>query len=411
MSAKAQENIPALRFPEFNGEWGDTTLGKVAPSPSYGMNASAVPFDGTHKYLRITDIDEETRAFVPNPLTSPEAPISSDYSMKINDIVFTRTGASTGKTYLYNPKDGKLFFAGFLIRFRINDANSSFIYFQTLRQNYQKWVTVMSMRSGQPGINASEYSSYSFLIPNPDEQKKIATFLSAVDERIEQITRKKQLLEQYKKGMMQKLFSQKIRFKDDSGNTFPDWEEKQLADVFEEVNDKVGQQDLETYSITAGRGFISQKEKFGRDISGQQNEKYTALSNGSFSYNKGNSKTYKYGCVYLNETRKLIAVPNVFISFKLINDAMSNVFFAKLFEYHYLDKGLRQIISSSARMDGLLNVNKTYFFKLKILVPPTQEQQKIADFLSSLDDKIDLITTELSYAQTFKKGLLQQMFV
>ena len=132
-----------------------------------------------------------------------------------------------------------------------------------------------------------------------------------------------------------------------------EWEEKKLGEIFNEVNEKVGNRNIDTYSITAGKGFVSQKEKFGKDISGSQNTNYTLLSTNEFSYNKGNSKTYNYGCVYLNNIGKEIAVPNVFISFSLTDKTMNPKFFEQKFKGHYLDKQLRKIISSGARMDGL----------------------------------------------------------
>lgn len=210
---------------------------------------------------------------------------------------------------------------------------------------------------------------------------------------------------------MQKIFSQEIRFKDDNEHGFPKWEKKKLGDVFTEINESVGERDIPTYSITAGIGFVSQKEKFGRNISGQQNKNYTVIDEGQFSYNKGNSKTYKYGCVYLNDTGEKIAVPNVFISFERVDPKMSTKYYSKLFESHYLDKELRKIISSSARMDGLLNVNKNSFFKLKVPCPNHYEQHKIGDFLCSLDNKIQNTQKQIEQAEQWKKGLMQQMFV
>lgn len=189
-----------------------------------------------------------------------------------------------------------------------------------------------------------------------------------------------------------------------------EWEEKRLGEVFNEISEKIGSDHFETYSITAGVGFVSQKKKFGRDISGAQNRRYTLLKPRQFSYNKGNSKTYKYGCVYLNELNKIIAVPNVYISFELNNPKNADQFFAKLFESHYLDRGLRKIISSSARMDGLLNVNKKNFFKLSIAFPTLPEQRKIASFLSSVDEWIEAMQNQKKALEQWKKGLMQKMF-
>ena len=149
------------------------------------MNAAAVKFDGKHKYIRITDIDEETSDFIPNPLSSPDGVLEQKYLVKENDILFARTGASVGKSYLYNHNDGELYFAGFLIRARIKpEYNGAFIYYQTKSKKYDRWVKLTSMRSGQPGINSQEYSSYPIAIACKVEQDKIADFFQLLDYRI-----------------------------------------------------------------------------------------------------------------------------------------------------------------------------------------------------------------------------------
>ena len=188
-----------------------------------------------------------------------------------------------------------------------------------------------------------------------------------------------------------------------------DWEVVKLGDIFYEIRDKIGDKNIETYSISAGKGFISQKNKFGKDISGKQNKNYILLKKNQFSYNKGNSKQYRYGCIYPNTTDKNIAVPNVFISFDFKKNEMSTQYYAKLFENHFLDRGLRKIISSSARMDGLLNINKKYFFELPIIKPPLQEQKKIAQILSTWDRAIEKQEKLIEVKEKLKKGLMQRL--
>ncbi len=201
------KKVPNLRFKEFSGEWEQTTLGKVTNGFEYGMNAAATEFDGENKYIRITDIDEITNKYLDNDVVSPSGILEDKYLVNDNDILFARTGASTGKTYLYNKEDGRLYFAGFLIRSNVNSLNNSkFIFLQTQNQEYKKWVKVTSMRSGQPGINSQEYASYSFYSPKLGEQEKIAAFFSLIDKKLELEMEKLEQLQEYKKGLLQQMF-------------------------------------------------------------------------------------------------------------------------------------------------------------------------------------------------------------
>ncbi len=203
------EKVPKYRFKEFekDGEWVEKKLGEVAENIMYGMNAASKSFDGENKYLRITDIDESTRLFAQDSLTSPNGILEDKYLLKIGDLVFARTGASVGKSYLHQLEESKVYFAGFLIRFSIKNNIPYFIYAQTLTDEYQKWVSKTSMRSGQPGINAEEYKSYTFYIPpSKQEQQKIATCLSSLDALITAQAEKIAQLKVHKKGLMQGLF-------------------------------------------------------------------------------------------------------------------------------------------------------------------------------------------------------------
>ena len=138
-------------------------------APEYGINAAAVPFEaGLPAYLRITDISDDNR-FRPSPRVSIKHPDATEYFLKEGDLVFARTGASVGKSYLYNPDDGPLVFAGFLIRVSPNpeDVQPAFLAYCAQSERYWDWVATMSIRSGQPGINGQEYGTFQLLLPHP----------------------------------------------------------------------------------------------------------------------------------------------------------------------------------------------------------------------------------------------------
>ena len=167
--------------------WEQRKLGEVCNSFEYGLNAAAKEFDGINKYIRITDIDDDSRVFLDSDLTSPDCDLSSTekYKLQDGDIVFARTGASVGKTFIYKVSDGLVYYAGFLIRAKIN-ANSypDFVFYNTLTKEYEKFIRITSQRSGQPGVNAQEYSSFEFSLPSYEEQKRIGRFFRNLDHLI-----------------------------------------------------------------------------------------------------------------------------------------------------------------------------------------------------------------------------------
>lgn len=165
--------------------WEQRKLGDVANSFEYGLNVAAKAYDGINKYIRITDIDDVSCKFLFNNLTSPNVNISEaiNYQLKKGDILFARTGASVGKTYLYSEKDGMVFYAGFLIRAKISSSyDSNFIFQNTLTESYRRYIQITSQRSGQPGVNAQEYGEYKLMIPRLLEQKKIGNYFKRSEE-------------------------------------------------------------------------------------------------------------------------------------------------------------------------------------------------------------------------------------
>lgn len=207
---KNGERYPELRFPGFTDAWEQRKLGECMSSFAYGLNAAAKDYDGMHKYIRITDIDDETHNFIQSNLTSPDIDFNmdvSDYKLNIGDIVFARTGASVGKTYLYNPNDGDLYYAGFLIRGKVKeDYDAGFIYQNTLTKEYDSFIRITSQRSGQPGVNSKEYATFRLNIPCKDEQEKISKVLNNLDELFTLHQRKLEHLQLQKKALLQQMF-------------------------------------------------------------------------------------------------------------------------------------------------------------------------------------------------------------
>ncbi|MDD3359517.1 MAG: restriction endonuclease subunit S [Parabacteroides sp.] len=402
------KNVPKLRFPEFTGEWEEKKLGEITEKIIYGMNAAATSYDGQNKYLRITDIDESSRSFTPKPLTSPDGLIEDKYRLSEGDLVFARTGASVGKSYLYNKSDGNLYFAGFLIRFTILNENPYFIYAQTLKESFNKWVQLMSMRSGQPGINAEEYKTLPIFLPSFPEQTKIESFLTAVDEKLTQLKKKKTLLEQYKKGIMQKLFSQELRFKDNNNQDFPDWQEKTLGEI-SDVRD--GTHESPQY-YDYGFPFITSKNLLKDGNIDFDNVSYI----NEHDFNRFNFRSK----VDVNDI--LFAMIGTIGNPVLVSKdgfAIKNVALIKekgnllnIFLIHYM-KGpsINQQFFEQNTGGTQKFLSLSVIKNLIVAVPSLPEQQKIATFLSSIDEKISHSSAQIEKMETWKKGLLQQMFV
>ena len=408
---------PKLRFKADDGSdfsgWEEKTLGELCAPLTYGMNAAATKFDGENRYIRITDIDDETHALLPNDIVSPSGELDDKYLVKKGDILLARTGASTGKSFLYHPKDGQLFYAGFLIKAHVLPSSDDyFIYSQTLTDRYWKWVKTASMRSGQPGINANEYASYSFAVPSLPEQRKIADFLSAVDAVIAAQQAEVDAWEQRKKGVMQKLFSQEVRFKADDGSEFPAWESATVGELFTFVTEKNKDGHINNViTNSAERGLVPQREYFDKDIAVDGNTKgYTVIRKGDFVYNPRKSTSAPFGPFNIYERNEVGIVSPLYTCLTPYDDEMAPylAWYFKTNRWHpYI---VTHGAQSGARHDRV-GMTVALMEGIPVLLPSLPEQRKIADCLASMDEVIRKAKDELAKWQELKKGLLQQMFV
>ena len=189
--------------------WEQRKLAELSDSFDYGLNAAAVEYDGENKYIRITDIDDESRRFLETDPTSPKFDLNNaeNYKLKIGDILFARTGASVGKSYIYKESDGLVYYAGFLIRARIKPQHDAeFVFQSTLTSKYNDYIRINSQRSGQPGVNAQEYAELSFHVPDTEEQFKIGEFFRNLDTLITLHQRKLNKLQDLKKAYLNEMF-------------------------------------------------------------------------------------------------------------------------------------------------------------------------------------------------------------
>lgn len=254
-------------------------------------------------------------------------------------------------------------------------------------------------------ISKHDIEKLKYSVPSLSEQEKIAEILGTWDLAIEKLTALIEQKKLLKKGLMQRLLTGKQRL---PGFSTP-WNKVKLGEITCQISKNVGDLKIQTASISSKTGFVPQTEKFGRDISGEQYSKYTLIEKGDFSYNKGNSKTYPQGCAYRLKDFEKIAVPNVFISFKVKENILYPEFIEQFFIGNFHGRLLRKVITSSVRDNGLLNLNANDFFGLPISLPPLPEQKAIADILSKADEEIDLLTRKLSALKEQKTGLMQQL--
>ncbi|HAY3501249.1 restriction endonuclease subunit S [Elizabethkingia anophelis] len=403
--------FPNLRFPGFENEWEQITLGNCAYSFEYGMNASAIKFDGQNKYIRITDIDESSSKYKPDFPVSPNGQLLDKYLVSENDILFARTGASTGKSYLYHKDDGKLYFAGFLIRVKIKEEfNSYFVFIQTKTIQYYKWVQLMSMRSGQPGINSQEYASYSFNIPSKNEQNKISAFLSLIDERI--LSQKKIIegLSLQKISIVKKLFENKIKFKTD--NKTHSWERKKLSEISEEhLHKNPNNKYNEVFSVAKHKGVINQIEHLGRSFSAKEILHYKLVCPGDLVYTKSPTSDFPFGIIKQNRTGRIGVVSPLYCVFTpktyALGYLLHEYFNSSVNTFNYLNP----LVQKGAK--NTMNINNEIFLNgASILLPMDEEEQKkIYEILLCLDAKINLETELLTQYENQKKYLLQNLFV
>ena len=391
-------DVPHLRFPEFSGEWKKCKFGDIATGFDYGMNAAAKPFDGENKYIRITDIDEASSQYLYDDVVSPDGELGDSYLVKENDILLARTGASTGKSYLYRNSDGKLYFAGFLICANIYKHNSYFVFSQLHTHRYKKWISVMSARSGQPGINSQEYASFPLYTTSLQEEDKIASFLKLLDERIatqnkiiEDLKKLKSAIIDYAINSLDTDFAKFGSLYEMAGEGgTPTTSNASFYDNGKIPFIKID--DLKQKYLTENKDFITEL--------GLQKSSAWLVPTHSILFSNGATIGEISITTYPVCTKQGILgiVPKQNIDVEFLYYFMSSSYFKKAVS--------RIVTEGTMKTAYLKDINN-----ILCPIPTKEEQQEIAKIPSALNSKIDTEKSILKLFITQKQHLLHQMFI
>ena len=394
-------NVPHLRFPEFEGEWEKTKFGDIATGFDYGMNAAAKNYDGLNKYIRITDIDEASSTYTDKDIVSPDGVLTDNYLVNNRDILLARTGASTGKSYLYKKSDGKLYYAGFLIRANVTTHDPYFVFSQLHTHRYWRWVSIMSARSGQPGINSQEYSSFPIYTTSIEEESKIAKLLSLLDERISTQNKIIDKLQTLIKGIMASCQNSGLK-----NNT---WGKISLCDVLTERKE-LNKQLHPVFSVSVSQGVINQIEYLGRSFAAKDTSKYNVVHYGDIIYTKSPTGDFPYGIVKQNYNQEEVAVSPLYGVYApktySIGVFLHEYFKSNVNTYNYL----HPLIQKGAK--NTINITNQHFLENKVAMPFNDDElESISKLLLSLNAKVVLMQHIKGNYEQQKQYLLRQMFI
>ncbi len=368
------------------------TEGVLSLSPSNIIDGFVNPQNGT--YITVEKYEE-----------SPEIKVAEC------DIVFTKTGSTIGKVGYVKKLNERTTINPQIALITSKNCNPFFLFccFSTL---YSKnYVRKISVGGAIPTLSQEELKKMAVLLPCPEEQQKIASFLSAVDEKITLTDRRLELMKQYKKGVMQQIFSQEIRFKDDDGNDYPDWEEKKLGDVIT-VQRGGSPRPISDYITTDEDGLnwikigdVSPDSNAIRSTKEKIRKEGLRKTRQVFKGDLILSNSMSYGRPYILEIDGCIHD-----GWLLLRDDR-NSFDKKFLCFVLSSESILRQYKAKASGGVVDNLNSELVQSVSISIPSLPEQQKIASFLSAVDEKITLIDKQLENLKQYKKSLLQQMFV
>ncbi|MDU8886318.1 restriction endonuclease subunit S [Yeosuana sp. MJ-SS3] len=404
--------VPALRFKEFDGEWSIVTLGDTSEIVGGGTpeTVNESYWNGKHQWFTPTELKSKYVSESKRTITDLGLKKSSAKLLPKGTLLFSSRATVGDISIALREVCTNQGFQSFIVN---EDNDNEFLYNWIIK--HKNLFLKRASGSTFLEISKKEILKLKTLIPSLTEQQKIASFLSAVDEKIQQLTKKKELLEQYKKGVMQQLFSGQLRFKDENGNPYPDWEEKRLGEIGKTFNGLTGKTKEDfgegkpyIQYMQIFRGSKINPDEFGF-VKLNENEKQSRAQFGDafFTTSSETPKEIGTASVLLDKIEELYL--NSFCFGYRPNNI--ELLVPQFLQFLLRSEIFRRKIIPLAQGSTRYNMSKVELMKLKVDIPQKEEQQKIATYLSSIDTKIEAVNNQITQTQTFKKGLLQQMFV
>jgi len=397
--------IPKLRFKEFSENWEEKKLsqfskierGKFTPRP----RNNPIYYNGNIPFVQTSDVVKSKGRInlFTQTLNNKGLQVSKLFT---KGTILITIAANIGYSGILEID---MACPDSLIGLTCDDETYN-VFLNYLLEIEQPKMDYLAIDNAQKNINIDFLKPYKFQLPMLEEQKKIASFLTSIDKKIEQLSKKESLLKEYKKGVMQKLFNQEIRFKADDGSEFCDWEEVKLGKLLKES--KVKSTSSGQYEVLSSTkdNIVLQSEYFNREIASKDNTGYKILKVNQLVFSPQNlwmgniNVNTKYNVGIVSPSYKIYDFKqNLLVGYGKYFLKTSRM----MYEYGQASEQGASVVRRSLNID--------LFNSIKVSLPCVKEQNKIANFLSSIDTKLEQVQKQLEQAKEFKKALLQQMFV
>jgi type I restriction enzyme, S subunit len=394
--------VPKLRFPEFDGRWEHSKIGKFL---SWHKQKTKVENEFPVMSSSRAGLVLQSEYYGENRIT-----LRSNIGFNVippNYVTF-RNRSDDRKFFFNTNRTGTSgAISQFYPVFDVVNADKDFLVL--LLNLKQHELGILSVGTSQTVLSNTELTNVKFAFPSLPEQQKIASFLSSVDKKIGLLHQKKDALELYKKGLMQKIFSQEIRFKQDDGSDFSAWEEVALGDVLHEHKEKsAGQEPV--FSVSVSKGLVDQIEHLGRSFSAADTGHYNKAKPHDVIYTKSPTGNFPLGIIKQSTVGFDVIVSPLYGVFTPETPALGFILNAYFESEINAGNYLSPLVQKGAK-NTIACTNKRFLEGGLLLPRSHDEQRKIADFLAVIQKKIAVTSSQIEQMETFKKGLLQQMFV